>query len=216
MHKEIVDFLNREVSGCNATLIEATVGDTPIVVDASSIKKVCFALRDSSDYAFNVLEVVSAVDYEDRIEVNYMLCSFIKSLDLIVKVKLPKASKDDMPKVDSVCDVWKSANFQEREAYDMLGVEFIGHPDLRRILCPEDWTGFPLRKDYVVQEVYNGMEVNPAHKINQGDFDFLTKAKLDATNPKLVSGSWDGKVTKELSEALNRKMESLQATKSEE
>lgn len=115
-----------------------------------------------------------------------------------------------MVKVESVCDVWKSADFQERETYDMLGVEFIGHPDMRRILCPEDWEGFPLRKDYVVQEVYQGMEVNPAHKINQGDFDFMAKAKLDAQNPKLISGSWAGHVSPELSDALKRKMESLE------
>lgn len=215
MLNEIVTFLNSKVSGCNASLISADAGDTPILVDAAKIKDVCFALKDSSEFDFNVLEVVSGVDYDNHIEVNYMLTSFTKTHDVIIKVKLDKASKDDMPKVDSVCDVWKSANFLERETFDLLGVHFNNHPDLRRILCPEDWTGFPLRKDYVVQEVYNGMEVNPAHKINQGDFDFLAKTRLDAANPKLVSGSWGGNVTKELSEALSRKLESMQDSKSE-
>ncbi|EQC50801.1 NADH-quinone oxidoreductase subunit C [Bacteriovorax sp. DB6_IX] len=210
MHKEIVEFLNKEVAGCGASTTEVEVGDASVVVNAESIKPVCFALRDSSEFQFNVLQVVSGVDYEDRIEVHYILASFTKNLELILKVKLPKAGKDEMVKVESVCDVWKSADFQERETYDMLGVEFIGHPDMRRILCPEDWEGFPLRKDYVVQEVYQGMEVNPAHKINQGDFDFMAKAKLDAQNPKLISGSWAGHVSPELSDALKRKMESLE------
>jgi len=210
MHKEIVEFLNKEVAGCSATTTEVEVGDASVVVNPDSIKAVCFALKDSSEYQFNVLQVVSGVDYEDRIEVCYILASFTKNLELILKVKLPKAGKDELVKVDSVCDVWKSANFLERETYDMLGVEFNGHPDLRRILCPDDWEGFPLRKDYVVQEVYQGMEVNPAHKINQGDFDFMAKAKLDAENPKAVSGSWAGHVSPELSDALKRKMESLE------
>jgi NADH-quinone oxidoreductase subunit C len=210
MHKEIVEFLNKEVTGCEATTTEVEVGDASIVVKADSIKPVCFALRDSSEYQFNVLQVVSGVDYEDRIEVNYILASFTKNLELILKVKLPKAGKDELVKVESVCDVWKSADFLERETYDMLGVEFTGHPDMRRILCPDDWEGYPLRKDYVAQDVYQGMEVNPAHKINQGDFDFMAKAKLDAENPKLISGSWAGHVSPELSDALQRKMDSLE------
>lgn len=215
MHNEIISFINKEVSNASASLIEKEAGDKVILVNSESIKKVAFALRDSSEFEFNVLQVVSAVDYAEHIEVNYMIASFTKNLEIILKVKLAKTASDHMPKVDSVCDVWKSANFQEREAFDLLGVDFVGHPDLRRILCPEDWTGFPLRKDYVVQEVYNGMEVNPAHKINQGDFDFLTKAKLDAANPKLITGSWDGHVSGELAKALARKMESLADTKTE-
>lgn len=213
MHKEIVEFLNKEVAGCDAITKEVEVGHASVVVNADSVKAVCFALRDSSDYQFNVLQVVSGVDFEDRIEVNYIIASFIKNIELILKVKLPKAGKDETVKVESVCDVWKSANFLERETYDMLGVEFTGHPDHRRILCPEDWEGFPLRKDYVVQEVYQGMEVNPASKVNQDDFDFLSKAKLDAANPKFVSGSWDGNVSPELSDALKRKMEGLESNK---
>lgn len=210
MHNEIVEFLNKEVAGCGATTTAVEVGDASVVVNADSIKAVCFALRDSSEYQFNVLQVVSGVDYEDRIEVCYILASFTKNLELILKVKLPKAGKDELVKVESVCDVWKSANFLERETYDMLGVEFTGHPDLRRILCPDDWEGYPLRKDYVVQDVYQGMEVNPAHKINQGDFDFLAKAKLDAENPKTISGSWAGHVSPEVADALKRKMDSLE------
>ena len=206
MHNEVVSFLNSKVSGCEATLIEAEVGDSSITVTAEKIKDVCLALRDG-EFEFNVLQVVSGVDYEDRIEVNYILASFTKNHELILKVKLTKSSSTDIPKVESVCDVWKSANFLERETYDMHGVEFVNHPDPRRLLCPDDWEGFPLRKDYVVAKEYHGMEINPVHKINQEDFDFMTKLKLEAENPKLVSGSWKGHVSSELEQALERKLE---------
>lgn len=214
MLKEITEFLNQNVSNSSASLVEAEVGSTPIVISSASLKAVCFALRDSSNYQFSVLQVVSAVDYEDRIEVNYMLCSFEKNLELILKVSLAK-SGDELPKIDSVCDVWKAANFLEREVYDLMGVDFTGHPDLRRILCPDDWEGHPLRKDYKVQESWQGFEINPAHKINQNDFDFMTKLKIEQANPKLVSGSWGGHVTSEFSEALKRKTDALSSDKTE-
>lgn len=211
MHNDIVAFLNKEIPGCEATTTEVEVGTQSVVVKAESIKKVCFALRDSSEFEMNVLEVISGVDYEDRIEVCYMLASFTKNSSLLLKVKLPRPTGNDTVKIESVCDIWKAANFQERETYDMMGVEFVGHPDHRRILCPEDWEGFPLRKDYVVQDSWQGYEVNPAHKINQDDFDFQAKLKLDAGNPKLVSGSWSKTVSPELAEALQRKMDSLKS-----
>ncbi len=208
MLNELVSFINDKVSGANASLIENEAGDKPILIDASKIKDVCYALRDSSEYQFNVLQVVSGVDYPEEIEVNYMLASFItNSDDVILKVKLPKANKDDVPKIDSVCDVWKSANFLEREVYDMNGVEFVGHPDFRRILCPEDWEGFPLRKDYEVQKAWQGHEINPEHKINNADHEFFAKARIDAAEPKKISGSWDGKIAADLEAALNKKME---------
>lgn len=215
MHNEIVEFLNKEVAGCEALTTEVEAGDQSVEVKPEFIKQACFALKDSAEFQFNVLQVVSGVDYEDRIEVCYMLASFKKNLDLILKVKLPRPTGNDTVKIDSVCDIWKSANFLERETYDMLGVEFVGHPDHRRILCPEDWEGFPLRKDYVVQETYQGMDVNPAHKINQDDFDFMTKLKLEAEEPKKVSGSWDGNVSPELADALTRKLDSIKKAKEE-
>ena len=82
-----------------------------------------------------------------------------KNTELILKVRLPRGDENNLPKVDSVCSVWKAANFQERECYDMMGVEFNNHPDLRRILCPEDWEGYPLRKDYEEPDYYRGVPV---------------------------------------------------------
>lgn len=190
MLKEIADFLNQNVQGSNAVANAVEVGTGHVAVEATTILPVMEALY-KEPFGMHVLQVISGVDFEDKIEVNYMLANYRNNSEVMIKVSVPKKGADQEVELDSVCSVWKAANFQERECFDMLGVRFNGHPDLRRILCPEDWTGFPLRKDYVVQEVYNGMEVNPAHKVNSGDHHFFKNAqeKYDA---KSISFSWKG------------------------
>ncbi len=190
MHKEIVEFLNAQVPGCEATLVEAEVGDSTIFIQPSHIKAASLALRDSEKFQMNVLQVITGCDYEDRIEVSYILASFIFNTELILKVKLPKTDKDATVQIDSIVEVWTAADFQERECYDMIGVVFDGHPDFRRILCPEDWKGYPLRKDYVVEEVYNGMVVNPENKMNHEDHYFYKKIQEEQEDPKKVTFSW--------------------------
>ncbi|GAB4022691.1 MAG: hypothetical protein Fur0010_25930 [Bdellovibrio sp.] len=196
MHNEIVSYLNGKVSGANATAHMAELGDSSIYVEASKLHEVCLALRNSQ-WDFNVLQVITGTDYSDRIEVSYILASFTNNHELILKVKLDREN----PEVDSVVDVWKAANFQERECFDMLGVNFKNHPDLRRVLCPEDWQGYPLRKDYVVQEKYLDMTVNPAHKINTGDFFFYKEIQQKMGDPKKVAFSWKGEGDSETAEA---------------
>jgi len=203
MHNQVVEFLNKAVPGANAIVNElvANVGDKSVTVDSAKIKEVCEALKTSPDFQINVLQAVSAVDYADRIEVNYILASFILNTELILKAKLPRGDKNNLPKINSVVSVWSAANFQEREAYDMMGIEFVGHPDLRRILCPYDWDGFPLRKDYVVQEKYLDMVVDPPGKNNTDDQMFGKRLKEELGNPKLVSASWRDSSTGESEEA---------------
>ena len=192
MHNDIVAFLNAEVSGCNAVANIAEVGDSSVTIASTHIKAACAALKNSEKFEMNVLEVISAVDFpeENEIELCYMLASFIKNTDFILKLRVPRGDEDNLPSVDSVCDVWKAANFQEREAYDMMGVRFNDHPDHRRILCGDDWKGYPLRKDYVVEKVYNGMTVDPEHKINKTDIEFFAKMRIEHEDPTAVSGSW--------------------------
>lgn len=136
------------------------VTDKPVdpfmIVDAKQINAVCLFLRDEERLQFDYLNCLSGVDYDkDNLAVVYHLSSFALNHKLVIKVVVPKSD----PKVLTVSDIWAAAEWHEREAYDLIGVVFENHPDLRRILLPEDWEGHPLRKDYKVPEFYNGMKV---------------------------------------------------------
>lgn len=193
MLNEIANFLSSQVSNSNAAAHEAEVGSGHVLVAPESLYACCKALKESDEFDMNVLEVVSGVDYSDRIEVNYMIASFTKGSELILKVKLPKESADAVPEVDSVVSIWKSANFLERECYDMNGVRFINHPDPRRILTPDDWEGYPLRKDYKTQKEWHGMEIDPEHKVNSADHNFFKKVVEEMQgDEKKVAYSWKG------------------------
>jgi NADH-quinone oxidoreductase subunit C len=125
--------------------------DCPVIaVPAEALVPVCTALRDGTDLRFTFLLDIVGVDRlpaEPRFEVNYSLVAPDVPARLRVKVHVTGES----PRVPSVTDVWPSAGFLERVVWDLMGVVFDGHPDLRRLLTPEDWVGHPLRKDYPVQ-----------------------------------------------------------------
>lgn len=130
--------------------------DPFIKVDPKSIGPILTFLR--SELKFESLACISGVDYpaENQLAVVYHMASYQHKLVLALKAFLPRTGTASMP---SVTSLFKSANWLERETYDMYGVQFDGHPDLRRILLPEDWVGYPLRKDYVTPDYYNGMPV---------------------------------------------------------
>jgi NADH-quinone oxidoreductase subunit C len=130
--------------------------DPFITVSPENIDEICFFLRDYEEFLFDSLSCLSGVDYADgNLGVTYHLFSYALKQKVILKVIVPKDKTD----VKSVTSVWSTADWHEREAYDLIGINFIGHPDLRRILLPDDWVGYPLRKDYEVPEFYNGMKV---------------------------------------------------------
>ena len=115
-----------------------------------SIREACVLLRDDPACPFNFLSDVTCVDWypaEPRFEVVYHLLSIPRKERVRLKVRLDSAD----PAVESVTSVWPGANFFEREVFDLFGIRFTGHPYLRRILMPEDWEGYPLRKDYPVE-----------------------------------------------------------------
>ena len=126
------------------------------VVDPNAIVEIATALRDNPEMAMDCLSNESGVDYRDRIEVVYHFFSYRFRHGAVLKVKLPREN----PKVHTLEDVWKSANWMEREVFDLLGVVFEGHSDLRRILMPEDWPGHPLRKDFVEPQEYHGISTS--------------------------------------------------------
>jgi NADH-quinone oxidoreductase subunit C len=152
------------------------------VVAAEAIDEVAAFCKLEPDLAFDNLMCLSAVDYDKetppRIEIVYHLYSYTHRHAFVLKALLPR----DNPALPTVEGVWGVANWHEREAYDLFGVVFTGHSDLRRILLPDDWEGHPLRKDWVDPDFYNGMHVKPTaqmaersaggEKIGVGPFDF--------------------------------------------
>jgi NADH-quinone oxidoreductase subunit C len=122
-------------------------GELTLTVPAEHIVAVGRLLKSQQKYVR--LSTVTGVDWypaEPRFEVVYHLHSLERNLRLRVKCKLP----GDNPEIDSLTGVWRSANWYERETFDLFGVKFRNHPDLTRIMMPEDWEGYPLRKDYPV------------------------------------------------------------------
>src|SRR5947208_9320636 len=121
-----------------------------IYVSRDELPAIARVLRDRSDLAFAFLAELTAVDFwprEPRYELVYILVSIANRLRLRVKVRVPGHD----PHVETVTAVWPAANWLEREVWDFFGIAFDGHPDPRRLLMPEDWQGYPLRKDYPVQ-----------------------------------------------------------------
>jgi NADH-quinone oxidoreductase subunit C len=126
-------------------------GDATVVIGRDAALEIFTALRERPELAFDMLVDVTAVDYRGatpRFEVVYHLYSLAQNHRLRVKIRVP----EDDPAVHSLSPLWKSANWLERECWDLVGIRFIGHPDPRRILMYEEFVGHPLRKDYPVDK----------------------------------------------------------------
>jgi NADH-quinone oxidoreductase subunit C len=125
------------------------------VVAPDSILEVARFTKDDDRLLMDHLELLGGVDYKDRMEVVYIVYSMRHRHRYTLKCRLSR----EQPKLHTVESVWAVANWHEREAYDMFGIVFEGHSDLRRILCPDDWEGYPLRKDYKYPTRYRDMPV---------------------------------------------------------
>jgi NADH-quinone oxidoreductase subunit C len=147
--------------------------DPFVVVAPEDLVQVCLFLRDDPRLRFDLLSCLSGVDYfepdpkkapkagfEPHLEVVYHLQSFPHKHRFVLKVSLPRWKDNKpgaLPEVPTVTGVWNAADWHEREVYDLSGVWFTGHPDPRRMLLAEDWTGHPLRKDYEFPLEYHGI-----------------------------------------------------------
>jgi len=152
----IIGVLSRTVPPAGLEPVQSADGMPTIYVAREHLVDTCRALRDTPELRFAFLVDLLPVDYlprEPRFEIVYLMASLGMSgfgdtpKRLRVKVRVPGHE----PTLPSVSSVWPAANWSEREAYDLFGIHFSDHPDLRRILMPDDWEGFPLRKDYPVQ-----------------------------------------------------------------
>jgi NADH-quinone oxidoreductase subunit C len=168
IHKILVhDFGNK--------IVELHTGaiDPWIEVAPEAIAEVAEFLKLDERLRFDHLNNLSGVDYfepdaakakkfghEPHIEVVYHLSSYEHRHSVVIKVKLPRwkdGIEGNIPELATVSHVWAIADWHERETYDLMGIRFVGHPNLRRILCPEDWVGHPLRKDYDFPLEYHGI-----------------------------------------------------------
>ena len=157
-----------KISGSNLENLDPWVEVAP-----DGLLEVCRYLRDEPTLAFDYLNCISGVDYlhtdekkaaksewQPHTEVVYHLFSMKHKHSLVVKVMLPRWKDDkpgELPELPSVSGLWETADWHEREVYDLCGVWFTGHPDLTRILLSEDWVGYPLRKDYEFPLEYHGI-----------------------------------------------------------
>ncbi len=163
----VVESLQKEF-GESVQPLEEFRGEIKVSVEPSQIVPICKFLHDEEDFSFNFLIALTCVDYwpeEPRFMVSYQLYSQKNTVILGLRAYLPGAD----PKIATVESVYPNANWHEREVYDMFGVIFEGHSDLRRILMPQDWEGHPQRKDYPlgyeeVQFTFNFDEIDERKK----------------------------------------------------
>lgn len=145
-----IDF----VEGAKHPVTQAQTGDPCLVVPSEKIREICRTLKTNAAFAFDCLSSLTAVDRKDKFEVVYHLFSYPLRHSLTLKTLLPR---DDSAHLDTMENIWACANWLEREVYDLFGIRFDGHSDLRRIMLPDDWVGHPLRKDYKEEEDYHGI-----------------------------------------------------------
>jgi len=170
--QEIVSILKDKFGGkIKSEKLDAL--DPYVVIEPADLVEVCRFLRDDPRLQFDMLNCITGIDYcepdpakaakagfEPHLEVVYHLTSFVKRHRFVLKLVLPRwkdGKAGALPEVPSVTSIWRAADWHERETYDLVGVWFTGHPDLRRILLADDWEGHPLRKDYVFPLEYHGI-----------------------------------------------------------
>ena len=165
---ELTRKFGDKITGSNLEAVDPWIEVAP-----AGIVEICEHLRDSPDLQLDMLNCITCVDYlhtdakkaakaewDPHLELVYHLSSIRKKHTLVLKAKLPRWKDDQegqLPEIESVASVWPTADWHEREVYDLSGVRFLNHPNLRRILCPEDWVGYPLRKDYEMPLEYHGI-----------------------------------------------------------
>jgi NADH-quinone oxidoreductase subunit C len=170
--EEIFEILKAKFGDSIIELNAKSPFEKVIVIAPLKIKEVSYFLRDDSELDFCSLVLLSGVDDAngEKVELEegfkgiqggtLSVYYHLESINQKQKATLKVSTSRENPEVESVSDVWRNADWHEREAFDMYGIKFLNHPDLRRILMPEDWeAGYPLRKDYRNPEFYQGMKV---------------------------------------------------------
>ena len=134
-----------ELTTIQPNLVPEAGGEWPnIYVEAPDWPKLAQALRFKEDLFCDYLFCLTCVDWKTHLTMVYHLSSTRHRHNIVIKSKLNR----EKPEIQTVCDIWRTAEFHEREVYELFGVNFLNHPDLRKLILPDDWEGYPLRKDY--------------------------------------------------------------------
>jgi NADH-quinone oxidoreductase subunit C len=161
---EITQLLTDKFGADIITGTETSGLQPALLIHPDHILAVCLELRNNPNTYFDFLSCLTGVDYgteANRFGVVYHLASIPYQTQLTLKIsKENNRDLNELPTFPSITSVYRTADWHEREAYDLTGIFFEGHPDLRRILLPDDWEGFPLRKDYKTAEYYKGIKID--------------------------------------------------------
>jgi NADH-quinone oxidoreductase subunit C len=141
----VINTIETQLAGAIEDAGDA-LGELTLIIDPQQIVAVCRLLKSETFQRLCSVTAVDLLPMEPRFEIVYQLHSIVRNQRLRLKCRL----SGDKPSLESVCAVWAGANWYEREVFDLFGVEFRNHPDLRRIMMPDDWQGHPLRKDFPV------------------------------------------------------------------
>ncbi len=166
MSFEDIKLLLAEKFGADVIVGEETSGLQPaLLIAPDRIADVCLELRNNPNTYFDFLSCITGVDYgveAGRFGVVYHLASIPYKTQLTLKISRENdRNEDNLPTFPSITSVYRTADWHEREQYEMIGIFFEGHPDLRRLLLPDDWDGYPLRKDYTtVDKYYKGIKID--------------------------------------------------------
>lgn len=158
MFERILEIVN-EVAKAAPVVVDNNSTPKTIQIHADDLVSVCSALHRHPETYFDMLSCITGIDNgaeKGTIDVAYNLYSIPYNLHLMIRISVPR----DGAEVESLTGIWKTANWHEREVFDMFGLRIKNHPDLRRILLPADWEGHPLRKDYKVQDYYKGIKTD--------------------------------------------------------
>lgn len=155
--EEYKDLLDKEISEGVVLSIDKSSTPKSLVIDSEKIEPICKFLKNNEKTYFDLLSCLTAIDHgpeANTMELVYNFYSIPLEHSLMLKVIIPRENAE----IESVSHLWKTADWHEREAFDLFGIVFINHPDLRRILMPADWEGHPMKKDYIEPESYRGMK----------------------------------------------------------
>ena len=160
--EEIREKLAAKFGGERIGALAPANKDSFLLIQAADLVEICRYLKD--ELGFDCLMNLSSIDWpkKNQIEMVYHLWSYSKLHSFILKVALDRAK----PEIASLYPVWKAADWLEREQFDLMGVQFAGHPDLRRIMMPDDWVGYPLRKDYKEQGSWHNISTTRENSLD--------------------------------------------------